>query len=175
MMVFILMQFSLQIQLHTILFSTTRANFHVNNHYYHELSRKFLHSIMPIPTLGPFIIQKIGFNHFGKVAVMQELKEDLVFIGGIFDFSIGFMGTVAIGFQSPKATYNLKVIRNSPTNQYKWGEFKGFFCSIQIQSSHVINRTGSMLDNIIFYNVKLKKKMVFRALIEELLISASEW
>ena len=33
------------------LFSTTRANFHVNNHYYHELS-EFLHSIMPMRTLG---------------------------------------------------------------------------------------------------------------------------
>ncbi|GIT07172.1 MAG: hypothetical protein CM1200mP30_08020 [Pseudomonadota bacterium] len=62
---------------------------------------------MPMRTLG-LHYSTIGFNHFGKVAVMQELKEDLVSSGGIFDFSIGFMGTVAIGFQSPKATYNLR-------------------------------------------------------------------
>ena len=105
------------------LFSTTRANFHVNNNYYHELS-EFLHSIMPMRSLG-LHYSTIGFNHFGKVAVMQELKEDLVSSGGFFDFSIGFMGTVAIGFQSPKARYNLKVIRNSPTKHYKWGEFEG--------------------------------------------------
>ena len=155
------------------LFSTTRANFHVNNHYYHELS-EFLHSIMPMRTLG-LHYSTIGFNHFGKVAVMQELKEDLVTSDGIFDFSIGFMGTVAIGFQSPKATYNLKVIRNSPTSHYKWGEFEGVSSVLSKYSLvHVINRTGSMLDNIIFYNVKLEKKWFSDALIEELLTSASE-
>ena len=155
------------------LFSTTRANFHVNNHYYHELS-EFLHSIMPMRSLG-LHYSTIGFNHFGKVAVMQELKEDLVYSGGFFDFSIGFMGTVAIGFQSPKARYNLKVIRNSPTKHYKWGEFEGVSSVLSKYSLvHVINRTGSMLDNIIFYNVKLEKKWFSNSLIEELLTSASD-
>ena len=155
------------------LFSTTRANFHVNNHYYHELS-EFLHSIMPMRTLG-LHYSTIGFNHFGKVAVMQELKEDLVSSDGFFNFSIGFMGTVAIGFQSPKARYNLKVIRNSPTKHYKWGEFEGVSSVLSKYSLvHVINRTGSMLDNIIFYNVKLEKKWFSNSLIEELLTSASD-
>ena len=155
------------------IFSTTRANFHVNNEYYHELS-EFLHSIIPKRTLG-LSYSTIGFNHFGKVAVMEELKEELLSNDGKFDFAIGFKGTVAIGFQSRQSGYNLKVIRNSPTEQYKWGMFEGVPSVLEKYSRvHVINRTGSMLDNIIFYRVKLERIWFSDALLEELLKEASE-
>ena len=155
------------------IFSTTRANFHVNNEYYHELS-EFLHSIIPKRTLG-LSYSTIGFNHFGKVAVMEELKEELLSNDGKFDFAIGFKGTVAIGFQSRQSGYNLKVIRNSPTEQYKWGMFEGVPSVLEKYSRvHVINRTGSMLDNIIFYRVKLERIWFTNALQEELLNEASE-
>ena len=155
------------------IFSTTRANFHVNNEYYHELS-EFLHSIIPKRTLG-LSYSTIGFNHFGKVAVMEELKEELLSNDGKFDFAIGFKGTVAIGFQSRQSGYNLKVIRNSPTEQYKWGMFEGILSVLEKYSRvHVINRTGSMLDNIIFYRVKLERIWFTNALLEELLNKASE-
>ena len=155
------------------IFSTTRANFHVNNEYYHELS-EFLHSIIPKRTLG-LSYSTIGFNHFGKVAVMEELKEELLSSDGKFDFAIGFKGTVAIGFQSRQSGYNLKVIRNSPTEQYKWGMFEGVPSVLEKYSRvHVINRTGSMLDNIIFYRVKLERIWFTNALLEELLNEASE-
>ena len=155
------------------IFSTTRANFHVNNEYYHELS-EFLHSIIPKRTLG-LSYSTIGFNHFGKVAVMEELKEELLSNDGKFDFAIGFKGTVAIGFQSRQSGYNLKVIRNSPTEQYKWGMFEGVPSVLKKYSRvHVINRTGSMLDNIIFYRVKLERIWFTNALLEELLNEASE-
>ncbi len=155
------------------IFSTTRANFHVNNEYYHELS-EFLHSIIPKRTLG-LSYSTIGFNHFGKVAVMEELKEELLSNDGKFDFAIGFKGTVAIGFQSSQSGYNLKVIRNSPTEQYKWGMFEGVPSVLEKYSRvHVINRTGSMLDNIIFYRVKLERIWFTNALLEELLNEASE-
>ena len=155
------------------IFSTTRANFHVNNEYYHELS-EFLHSIIPKRTLG-LSYSTIGFNHFGKVAVMEELKEELLSNDGKFDFAIGFKGTVAIGFQSRQSGYNLKVIRNSPTEQYKWGMFEGVSSVLEKYSRvHVINRTGSMLDNIIFYRVKLERIWFTNALLEELLNEASE-
>jgi len=155
------------------IFSTTRANFHVNNEYYHELS-EFLHSIIPKRTLG-LSYSTIGFNHFGKVAVMEELKEELLSNDGKFDFAIGFKGTVAIGFQSRQSGYNLKVIRNSPTEQYKWGMFEGVPSVLEKYSRvHVINRTGSMLDNIIFYRVKLERIWFTNALLEELLNEASE-
>jgi len=39
---------------------------------------------------------------------------------------------------------------------------------------HVINRTGSMLDNIIFYRVKFERTWFNNALLEELLYEASE-
>ena len=155
------------------IFSTTRANFHVNNEYYHELS-EFLHSIIPKRTLG-LSYSTIGFNHFGKVAVMEELKEELLSNDGKFDFAIGFKGTVAIGFQSRQSGYNLKVIRNSPTEQYKWGMFEGVPSVLEKYSRvHVINRTGSMLDNIIFYRVKLERIWFTNTLLEELLNEASE-
>ena len=155
------------------IFSTTRANFHVNNEYYHELS-EFLHSIIPKRTLG-LSYSTIGFNHFGKVAVMEELKEELLSNDGKFDFAIGFKGTVAIGFQSRQSGYNLKVIRNSPTEQYKWGMFEGVSSVLEKYSRiHVINRTGSMLDNIIFYRVKLERIWFTSSLEEELLTEASE-
>ena len=155
------------------IFSTTRANFHVNNEYYHELS-EFLHSIIPKRTLA-LSYSTIGFNHFGKVAVMEELKEELLSNDGKFDFAIGFKGTVAIGFQSRQSGYNLKVIRNSPTEQYKWGLFEGVPSVLEKYSRvHVINRTGSMLDNIIFYRVKLERIWFTNALLEELLNEASE-
>ena len=155
------------------IFSTTRANFHVNNEYYHELS-EFLHSIIPKRSLG-LAYSTIGFNHFGKVAVMEELKEELLSNDGKFDFAIGFKGTVAIGFQSRQSGYNLKVIRNSPTEQYKWGMFEGVPSVLEKYSRvHVINRTGSMLDNIIFYRVKLERIWFTNALLEELLNEASE-
>jgi len=155
------------------IFSTTRANFHVNNEYYHELS-EFLHSIIPKRSLG-LAYSTIGFNHFGKVAVMEELKEELLSTDGKLDFAIGFKGTVAIGFQSPQSGYNLKVIRNSPTEQYKWGVFEGVPSVLEkYRRVHVINRTGSMLDNIIFYRVKLEKAWFTDALLQELLNDASE-
>ena len=105
------------------LFSTTRANFNVTNAKYHEVS-EFLYSIMPKRPLG-LHYSTIGFNHFGKVAVMDELKSELVSSDVSFSRAIGYPGTVAIGFHSPDSTYNLKVIRNKPTAQYKWGEFEG--------------------------------------------------
>ena len=155
------------------IFSTTRANFHVNNDYYHELS-EFLHSIIPKRSLG-LAYSTIGFNHFGKVAVMEELKEELLSTDGKLDFAIGFKGTVAIGFQSPQSGYNLKVIRNTPTEQYKWGVFEGVPSVLEKYGRvHVINRTGSMLDNIIFYRVKLQKAWFTNALLQELLNDASE-
>ena len=155
------------------IFSTTRANFHVNNDYYHELS-EFLHSIIPKRSLG-LAYSTIGFNHFGKVAVMEELKEELLSTGGKLDFAIGFKGTVAIGFQSPQSGYNLKVIRNTPTEQYKWGVFEGVPSVLEKYGRvHVINRTGSMLDNIIFYRVKLERAWFTNALLQELLNDASE-
>jgi len=155
------------------IFSTTRANFHVNNEYYHELS-EFLHSIIPKRSLG-LAYSTIGFNHFGKVAVMEELKEELLSTDGKLDFAIGFKGTVAIGFQSPQSGYNLKVIRNTPTEQYKWGVFEGVPSVLEKYGRvHVINRTGSMLDNIIFYRVKLERAWFTNALMQELLNDASE-
>ena len=155
------------------LFSSTLANFHVTSAHYHELSA-FLRSIMPGRPLG-LHYSTIGFNHVGKVAVMTELREELNDTGERFAISAGFPGTVAIGFSSPSSAYNLKVIRDRPTSGYKWGDFEGIE-SVQRKYSrvHQMNRTGSMLDNIIYYNLRLDRGWFEPHLLDELTSQAGE-
>ena len=155
------------------LFSSTLANFHVTSPYYHELSA-FLRSIMPGRPLG-LHYSTIGFNHVGKVAVMTELREELTESGERLAIAAGFPGTVAIGFSSPSSAYNLKVIRDRPTPGYKWGDFEGT-ASVRSKYSrvHQMNRTGSMLDNIIYYNLRLDRDWFEPALLDELTSQAAE-
>jgi isocitrate dehydrogenase kinase/phosphatase len=88
---------------------------------------------------------------------------------------VGFRGTVAIGFATPSSDYNLKVIRDRPTAQYKWGEFEGIGMVLEkYKRVHEINRAGSMLDNIIYYNLELDRSWFDPELLEELLRDASE-
>ncbi len=153
------------------IFSSTLANFHVTNTYYHELAA-FLHSIMPKRPIG-LHYSTIGFNHVGKGAVMNDLKEEHEGTGEVFQTSIGSRGTVAIGFAFPSSAYNLKVIRDKPTEGYKWGKFHGIESVLKKYGRvHEINRTGSMLDNIIYYNLKLDRSWFDPELLEELLDEA---
>jgi isocitrate dehydrogenase kinase/phosphatase len=155
------------------LFSSTMANFHATNPRYHELAA-FLRSIMPTRPPG-LHYSTIGFNHVGKVAVMNELRDELIGTGEVLQTAVGFRGTVAIGFSSPSSNYNLKVIRNEPTKAYKWGAFEGIDAVMKKYARvHEINRTGSMLDNIIYYNLKLDRSWFEPALLEELLEKASQ-
>ena len=155
------------------LFSSTLANFHVTNSHYHELAA-FLHSVMPTRRLG-LHYSTIGFNHVGKVAVMNELREELAEHREVFTTAIGFRGSVAIGFAAPSSDYNLKVIRDVPTEQYKWGEFPGIRAVLdKYRRVHEIDRTGSMLDNIIYYNLELDPAWFEPNLLAELLRDAAE-
>ncbi|MEJ2379995.1 MAG: bifunctional isocitrate dehydrogenase kinase/phosphatase [Gammaproteobacteria bacterium] len=155
------------------LFSSTLAHFHVTNPYYHELSA-FLHTLMVERPLG-LHYTTIGFNHVGKVAVMLELQDEIVRHREVLQTAIGFRGTVAIAFSAPSLAYTFKVIRDRPTDQYKWGEFLGVGWVLGKYSRvHEINRTGSMLDNVIYYNMKLDRTWFDPALLEELLDKASQ-
>ena len=155
------------------LFSSTLANFHVTNSHYHELAA-FLHSVMPTRRLG-LHYSTIGFNHVGKVAVMNELREELAEHREVLTTAVGFRGSVAIGFAAPSSDYNLKVIRDVPTEQYKWGEFPGIRAVLdKYRRVHEIDRTGSMLDNIIYYNLELDPAWFEPDLLAELLRDATE-
>ena len=155
------------------LFSSTLANFHVTSSHYHELAA-FLHSVMPTRRLG-LHYSTIGFNHVGKVAVMTELREELAEHGEVFTTAVGFRGSVAIGFAAPSSDYNLKVIRDVPTEQYKWGEFPGIRAVLdKYRRVHEIDRTGSMLDNIIYYNLELDPAWFEPDLLADLLRDAAE-
>ena len=153
------------------IFSSTLANFHVTNPYYHELAA-FLHSVMPNRPVG-LHYSTVGFNHVGKVAVMNDLKAELARTDERFETAVGFRGTVAIGFSAPSSAYVLKVIRDTPTDQYKWGEFEGVETVLdKYRRVHEINRTGSMLDNIIYYNLRLQNEWFDEDVREELLQDA---
>ncbi len=155
------------------LFSSTLAHFHVTNPHYHELSA-FLHTLMRERPLG-LHYTTIGFNHVGKVAVMEELGNEIERYGEVLQTAVGFRGTVAIGFSSPSSAYNLKVIRDQATDQYKWGEFPGVDQVLgKYGRIHEINRTGSMLDNVIYFNTKLDRSWFDPALLQELRAKAGE-
>ncbi len=155
------------------LFSSTLANFHVTHRHYHELAA-FLSTIMPQRPLG-LVYSTIGFNHVGKVAMLNEIKAELTNRKELFETAVGFPGTVTLGFAAPSSFYSLKVIRDKPTAQYKWGEYGGLEEVLEkYKRVHEINRAGSMLDNIIYYNLKLERRLFEASLLEELLREAKQ-
>ncbi|MGH9641288.1 MAG: isocitrate dehydrogenase kinase/phosphatase AceK regulatory subunit [Terriglobales bacterium] len=154
------------------LFSSTEAPFQVTNRHYHELS-DFLHSIMPRRPLG-LHYSTIGFHHVSRVAVINEVRRALDRHHELLDIAPGWPGTVAIGFTSPRSAYLLKVIRDRPTAGYKWDSFQGVEAVMdKYRRVHEINRTGSMLDNILYYNLKLNRAWFKPELRAELLSAAS--
>ena len=154
------------------MFSSTLANFHVSSDYYHELCL-FLKSIMPMRPLG-LHYSTVGYNHLGKVAVMHEIENEITSNDEQLQTAVGMKGTVAIGFSTTNGSYCLKVIRNKPTKDYKWGEFEGVNSVLaKYRRVHEINRTDSMLDSIIYYDLRLAKDWFAAELLEELLEFAS--
>src|SRR5207237_9985484 len=81
---------------------------------------------------------------------------------------------VTIAFTAPLLDYVLKVIRDRPTSAYKWDSFDGLDVVLaKYKRAHEINRTGSMLDNIVYYNLKLERSWFEPALATELLHASS--
>ena len=141
--------------------------------HYHELAA-FLYSIMPQRPLG-LHYSTIGYNHVGKVAIMNELKKEMKTNREVLETAVGFRGTVTIGFAAPSSSYNLKVIRDEPTAQYKWGTFEGLDAVLEKYGKvHEINRTGSMLDNVMYYNLKLERELFEPSLLKELMEAAGQ-
>jgi isocitrate dehydrogenase kinase/phosphatase len=159
-------------EIHNI-FSSTLANFHVTSMRYHELAA-FLHELMPRRPLG-LHYSTIGFNHIGKHAVLKELAREMTSSGERLETAAGFRGTVAIGFSAPGSHYVLKTIRDHPTAQYKWGRFAGISTILaKYRRVHEINRTGSMLDNIVIERIRLPRSWFSPEIADELLANAGE-
>lgn len=153
------------------LFNTTQAAFHVTNPNYHEIA-EFLLTIMPRRPLG-LQYSIFGFYHFSKVAIMSEITQLLAQSGQVLHTAPGSPGTVAMAFNAPCLAYVLKVIRDRPTAGYKWGSFPGPEAVLEkYRRVHDINRTGSMLDNTIFYNLKLDRAWFDPRLLDELVSAA---
>ena len=153
------------------LFNTTQAAFHVTNPHYHEIA-EFLLSIMPRRPLG-LQYSIFGYHHFSKVAIMSEITRQLAESREVLQTAPGSPGTVAMAFNAPCLAYMLKVIRDHPTDGYKWGEFPGAAAVLdKYRRIHEINRTGSMLDNTIFQNLKLDRAWFDPRLLQELVTAA---
>jgi isocitrate dehydrogenase kinase/phosphatase len=143
--------------LHNV-FSSALANFHVTNELYYQIC-VFLYTLMPRRPLG-LHYSTIGFNHVGKVAILNEIIEQMHLSGQKFQPSPGYAGTVAIGFTFDACSYHLKIVRDRPTKSYKWGSFPGIAAVIdKYRKVHEINRAGSMLDNVMYFNLRLDRDM----------------
>ena len=80
---------------------------------------------------------------------------------------------MALGFTFEACSYHLKVIRDRPTAAYKWGAFPGVNAVIEkYRVVHEINRAGSMLDNVMYFNLRLDRELFEPELSEELLQEA---
>jgi isocitrate dehydrogenase kinase/phosphatase len=148
------------------LFSSALANFHVTTRLYYQTC-VFLFSLMPRRPLG-HQYSTIGFNHVGKVAILNEINSQ-VRAGHRLQRSPGVPGTVALGFTFDASAYHLKVIRDQPTQSYKWGAYPGVAAvSDKYRVVHEINRAGSMLDNVMYFNLRLDRDMFDLQLLDEI-------
>jgi isocitrate dehydrogenase kinase/phosphatase len=133
----------------------------------------FLFSLMPRRPLGEHY-STIGYNHVGKVAILNEITAQLGSTGK-FQRSPGVPGTVALGFTFDTCSYHLKVIRDQPTQSYKWGRFPGVAAVVEkYREVHEINRAGSMLDNVMYFNMRLDRAIFDPELLEEISRAASD-
>jgi isocitrate dehydrogenase kinase/phosphatase len=149
------------------LFSSALANFHVTTRLYYQTC-VFLFSLMPRRPLGHHY-STIGFNHVGKVAILNEIVGQLRQTGQKLRRSPGAPGTVALGFTFDACSYHLKVIRDEPTTSYKWGAYPGVAAVLdKYRVVHEINRAGSMLDNVMYFNLRLDRDLFEPALLDEI-------
>jgi isocitrate dehydrogenase kinase/phosphatase len=155
------------------LFSSALANMHVTTRLYYQTC-VFLCSLMPRRPLGHHY-STIGYNHVGKVAILNEITEQMRASGQRFQRSPGAAGTVALGFTFEACAYHLKVIRDRPTSSYKWGAYPGVPAVIEkYRLVHEINRAGSMLDNVMYFNLRLEREMFDPGLLEELCVQSGQ-
>ncbi|GAC1306328.1 MAG: bifunctional isocitrate dehydrogenase kinase/phosphatase [Steroidobacteraceae bacterium] len=149
------------------LFSSALANLHVTTPLYYQTC-VFLFSLMPRRPFGHHY-STIGYNHVGKVAILNEIVEQVRSSGEKLKRSPGAPGTVALGFTFDACSYHLKVIRDRPTAAYKWGAFPGVKAVIdKYREVHEINRAGNMLDNAMYFNLRLAQDLFEPDLLAEI-------
>jgi len=149
------------------LFSSTLANVHVTTPLYYQTC-VFLYSLMPRRPLGHHY-STIGYNHVGKVAILEEILAQMRASGQRFARSPGAPGTVAIGFTFDACSYHLKMIRDRPSAAYKWGAYPGTAAVLEkYRDVHEIDRAGSLLDNVMYFNLRLESAMFETELLAEM-------
>jgi isocitrate dehydrogenase kinase/phosphatase len=155
------------------LFSSALANLHVTTPLYYQTC-VFLFSLMPRRPFGHHY-STIGYNHVGKVAILDEIVDQIRQSGQRLQRSPGAAGTVALGFTFEACSYHLKVIRDHPTTSYKWGVFPGVKAVVdKYRHVHEINRAGNMLDPVMYFNLRLDRDLFDPALLEEICAQSAE-
>ncbi len=151
----------------THVFSSTLANFHVTLTRYHELV-DYLFKLMPSRPRG-LHYTTVGYNHVGKLTVMRQITEALDTDRRPLEHALGPRGSVAIAFTAPELDVVLKVIRDRPSASYKWARFDGPQSVLaKYHRVHELNRSGSMLDNIIYSDIALPRGMFGTELLDDL-------
>lgn len=155
----------------THVFSSTLANFHVTLASYHELVDCLLR-LMPSRPRG-LHYTTVGYNHVGKIAVMREIADAFVQYPNRLDHAPGPRGSVAIAFTLPELDIVFKVIRDRPAASYKWEHYEGADAIVaKYHRVHELNRSGSLLDNIIYSNIALPQPKFAPDLLDELTLHA---
>jgi len=151
----------------THVFSSTLANFHVTQASYHELVDCLLR-LMPSRPRG-LHYTTVGYNHVGKIAVMREIADAFVRYRNRLDHAPGPRGSVAIAFTLPELDIVFKVIRDRPAASYKWEHYEGADAIVaKYHRVHELNRSGSLLDNMIYSDIALPRPKFTPDLLDEL-------
>jgi isocitrate dehydrogenase kinase/phosphatase len=148
------------------LFSSALANFHVTTRLYYQTC-VFLFSLMPRRPFG-HQYSTIGFNHVGKVAILNEIIEQMP--------PRTPPAALARRSRHGRARLHLRGVRVSPEGHPRPADqflqvgrvSGGGGGHDKYRVVHEINRAGSMLDNVMYFNLRLDREMFDPALLEEI-------
>ncbi len=130
-----------------LLFSTTRAHFHVNREHYRDIVR-FLSESMPKRRLEEFY-SAIGFIHPAKVLLRQSLRNHIQSTGEKFEPTPGRHGHTVMCFTLESFPYVFKLPLDEPrksTNREQVLAING--------KINLIDRVGELLDPLFLFNLE---------------------
>lgn len=154
------------------IFGYTRSSFRVDVEAYREMIA-FLSTIMPKKGLSA-LYSAIGFTVLAKSEMFNDLVNHLHEEEGVFYFPKKWTkGNVMIVCTLATYGYVLKIIKNK-TKYIKARDITREGIMDKYKMVHHMDRTGRMLDAIEFRNLRLKKNLFKKELLDQILDQASE-
>ncbi|MCM8776484.1 MAG: bifunctional isocitrate dehydrogenase kinase/phosphatase, partial [Candidatus Omnitrophica bacterium] len=134
------------------IFSSARANFHVEAGNYREIV-DFLQMVAATRTRF-YLYSAIGFVHPAKLEFVRNLRQHMQDTGETFERAVGIPGSVTEVFTLPTYPYVFKVIRD-------WSKKRDYPGRDRViekyRMVHEMDRFGCMLDPMAFYNLEFPK------------------